>query len=366
MFSLITSADPSAWRDQLARVPRPDPHQSWGYHRACEISEGGLAVLVVAEVGYDVATLPLLLQEVRGASGMSHATSAYGYPGLAATTPTERLARELQRSVRALGEEFGVVSVSVQLNPFQDSRALVAGPMELHGVGPTAFVDLTRPEATIWRAARPNHRQPFRKTDREYRPRLLVDARAEHLDDFVRLYESTMLRKGAPDVYRFPATYYSTLADQCRAFSLFHAQVEGEIVSSAIFLDSGSVVHYHLAGTQEGWGASGVSRWLLEKVRRHYTLEGRSILHLGRGLGGKRDSLFAFKSGFGAGSVEVERARLVLRPQAYAELCAELPEAQPGTFPGFRVGSFPRQPPESAVQPTPHPHGILGRSTPRA
>lgn len=361
MISLITSTDPSAWQAVLTRFPQPDPHQTWAYHRACEASEGGLAVLVVAEVGDDVAALPLLVQAVMGAPGVSHATSAYGYPGLVGTTTSEGLARELRHGVRALGDEFGVVSISVQLNPFQDSRALVAGLMELHGVGPTAFVDLTQPEEVIWQAASLNHKRNFRRTDGQYHPRLLRDARAEHLDDFVQLYESTMLRKGAAMVYRFPACYYATLARECDGFTLFHAQVGGDIVSSAILLDSGSNVHYHLGGTREGWEASGVSRWLLEEVRRHYTRLGRSILHLGRGLGGRRDSLFAFKSGFGGGSVEVQRARLVLRPQTYAVLCAEVPTPQPSTFPPFQVGPFPRRPPEALAPPQPLQKGTPPR-----
>lgn len=351
MGVILTGAEKERWEDSLTRFAHVDAYQTVGYHQACQFSEGGQAVLLVAEKEGEIALLPLLIQAVPGEPRWSHATSAYGYPGVLATDVSLGLTEELRAGLRALQAAFGVVSISVRLNPFGASNQIVTSFMETGTVGPSVFLDLTQPGELQWRQSRTRHRRYFLRTDRELQPRLLVDESFQHLSEFIALYRSTMLRNNAAYYYSFPDQYYRTLVSECaRLAMLFHAVVDGTIVSSTLMFDSGRIVHGHLGGTRDSWETSGVSRWLLEMVRRHYTAEGRSILNLGSGLGGRRDALLNYKQGFGGGLADIQVSTLVLQHNVYQELTERSPSEQPSSFPAYQLGMLPRTGPTKDSQ----------------
>jgi hypothetical protein len=82
-------------------------------------------------------------------------------------------------------------------------------------------------------------------------------------------------------------------------------------------------------------------------VRRWAKAGGYASLHLGGGVGGRADSLFHFKAGFGAGRTPFHTWRIVCDPAVYDALCAPVAPAQDsrqrivddgtGFFPAYRA-----------------------------
>ncbi len=360
MVTILEAADKGAWQEILSRFAQVDVYQSGGYHHACEISEGGQAILLVAEHRCDQAAMPLLVQPAPGDEGLCHATSAYGYPGVLATAATPGLSEELRKGLDTLCDALGVVSVSVRLNPFSEVNRVLTSFMSTRTVGPSVFLDLRQSQEQQWGQARTRHRRYYRRTEREHHPVLLSDPGFEHLKEFAELYRSTMRRNQAAPAYFFTDPYFTTLADECAGVMLFHAVVADRIVSSTLMFDSGHVVHGHLGGTRDGWEASGVSRWLLETVRRHYSAEGRVALHLGGGLGGRRDALFEYKQGFGGALTELQVCSLVLQHGPYHELAERYPTADRSRFPAYDLGPLPRGRPAMGAR------GSVGRGRPES
>ena len=81
---------------------------------------------------------------------------------------------------------------------------------------------------------------------------------------------------------------------------------------------------------------------MLDFARRLFTREGREILHLGGGLGGREDSLMLFKAGFSDRRHPFRTWRWIVLPEAYARLAAARaarragPAPSPDFFPAYR------------------------------
>ena len=101
------------------------------------------------------------------------------------------------------------------------------------------------------------------------------------------------------------------------------------------------IAQYHLSGTTEEHRRKGPTTLLLDEARMWAKAEGATVLHLGGGLGGAKDSLFDFKSGFGTGRHAFRLWTRVLRPDVYRALAEARQrargDADPKFFPGYRA-----------------------------
>ena len=75
-------------------------------------------------------------------------------------------------------------------------------------------------------------------------------------------------------------------------------ELEGRIISAGLFAETSGIVQYHLSGTDEGFLAYSPLKTMVDFVRRWAKGRGNRVFHLDSGVGGKGNSLFAFKAGF--------------------------------------------------------------------
>src|SRR5690606_29073526 len=93
---------------------------------------------------------------------------------------------------------------------------------------------------------------------------------------------------------------------------------QGEsILASAIFIEVGGLVQYHLSGSDPASLKLQPTKLLLDHVRTWAKERGCTRLHLGGGTGGAADSLFKFKAGFGSGRHRFRTWRAILDADAY-------------------------------------------------
>jgi hypothetical protein len=97
-------------------------------------------------------------------------------------------------------------------------------------------------------------------------------------------------------------------------------------------------LHYHLGGSVEGAGRSGASHLALFRLAEWGQERGYSVLHLGGGVGGRDDSLLAYKLRFAPdGLLPAAVGKALHDPAAYAELTGSPDVDWAGFFPAYRA-----------------------------
>jgi len=123
------------------------------------------------------------------------------------------------------------------------------------------------------------------------------------------------------------AHYYVDLADVQRLRSalgehlhLMVTRIDGDVAAAALNTEFGGIVQAHLIGINPELRSLSPQKVLTDDLRRWGHSVGASVLHLGGGVGGAEDSLFAFKKRFSDRRHDFHTGRWVLDPDAYAEL----------------------------------------------
>jgi GNAT superfamily N-acetyltransferase len=168
---------------------------------------------------------------------------------------------------------------------------------------------------------------------------VFLDERFEHLPAFVDIYRSTMKRVAASPYYLFPDSYFAELREALGPrLLLCLVEIGGQIAAGGLFVQTGSLMQYHLSGTHPRYLREGPTKVLLHVVRTWARDRGVRRLHVGGGVGGAEDSLFAFKAGFSPARHRYQTLRVVADETAYRELVRD---RDPGLDPSDRRGFFP-------------------------
>jgi hypothetical protein len=273
---------------------------------------------------------------------LQDATSVYGYAGPAGVFEGIDADACVQMT-KAIHERLvasGTVSLFSRLHPLRDQTALLPAAGTVVHAGTTISVDLTLPPEQQWMDYRADNRNRIGRLRREGYVCRRHDA--ADVDAFIELYESTMRRVSAKTYYVFGRDYYETLVDPQRGdLELWIVtDPEGTPAAAGLFSFRGDIVQYHLSGAGDAYRKQAPTTLLLDEVRRSAIDRGASRLHLGGGLGGSEDSLFAFKSGFGSGRHAFRVWQWILDPSRYRELEGRRLQRAPapgGFFPSYRA-----------------------------
>jgi lipid II:glycine glycyltransferase (peptidoglycan interpeptide bridge formation enzyme) len=145
----------------------------------------------------------------------------------------------------------------------------------------------------------------------------------ERLDEFVAVYEQTMLRHAASSYYFFPAKYYQELRDQLGEhvhLALVLAPGGEELACGSLIFEEGGILEYHLSGSDQRFLQDGPTKLLLQYLRDWGKARGNRWFNLGGGVGAQADSLFNFKKGFSRLRSSYTSFRMIVDPAAYGEL----------------------------------------------
>jgi hypothetical protein len=351
---LIAVGDPR-WASVLQRA-RHDFYHLPEYVALAARHEGAEGVALHVTDGERALLLPVLVRPIAG--GDRDATTPYGYSGpvVAGSHPAEDEDEDEDDFVeRALGAatamlaDQGVVSVFVRLHPLLNHRPPTGIGTVVRG-GDTVSIDLTLPDAEQWRQVRGNHRVHINRAARTGRE-MRFDHAGERLGDFARLYRSTMSRLDATPYYFFGDDYFQDLAAALGdRFRLAFVDVDGELAAAASFVETCGIVQYHLSASDPRMANEGLTKVVIDGVRRWATNRGDTALHLGGGTrGGTDDPLLHFKAGFSDVRHPFHTLRIVVDADAYVRqaLASGIPPGDPslsdhsGFFPAYRRPDLP-------------------------
>lgn len=334
MRAALLEPDDPRWVDVLGSV-RHDCYHLPDYVRLSAEHEGGEPAAVLVEDGPRALLQPVIVRPISG--GGHDATTPYGYPGPLVRGDAAWLSAGLAAAVEHLAER-GLVSLFVRLHPLLNPEPPV-GVGAVRREGPTVSLDLAAPEAEQWRQVRGNHRIHINRARRAGRVARFDDAWT-HEATFVRLYHATMARVDAGGWYFFDQAHVAALRTALgERLRLVVVEADGEIAAAGLFVATNGIIQYHLSGSDERWAREGLTKIMIDHVRRWGSERGDEVLHLGGGVGGAEDALYHFKTGFSERRHEFRTLRAVLDPAAYARLAGGTTSASDaGFFPAYRAG----------------------------
>ncbi len=361
-FLVLGCAQEREWTAVLSRVAQHDFYHLPAYHRLAEERGEGAAHLFAYQEGVHTIALPLLLRpiETRDGAAWNDATSVYGYAGPLASHAAmpRRVVRAFQRALVNALTARRVVSVFSRLHPLMPHDGLLAGLGDCRPEGRTVSIDLTLPPDAQWAEYRGSLKTRINKLRRAG----LVCRRDDdlrHLPEFIDIYYQTMRRVNAHRSYFFEPDYFRRLADGLGpALHLFLVTLDDVVVAGGLFTMFDGIVQYHLGGTSDGFLKLGPVSLLFDTVRLWAHAAGARVVHLGGGVGSRKDSLLHFKAGFSNRRHVFPTWRWVVEPHAYRELCDRIARrnldhglrwAFPDYFPQYRCRTVPADREEGVV-----------------
>ena len=171
-----------------------------------------------------------------------------------------------------------------------------------------------------------------------------IDEEWLKFETFLDVYHETMLRRGAERSYFYSREHFLELRKALgQHLLLCLTEIDGTVAAAAIFTEYNGVVNYHLSGTGAAFVRERPTKIMIDFMRRWAKDRGNHFLHLGGGLGGRQDSLFAFKAGFSDLRFPFSSLRVIIdgptyrtlagRWEALTGISADDPE---GYFPAYR------------------------------
>lgn len=365
-MDVITTRNPLAWMESLEQAHQYDFYHLPQYHALAEESgEGAAHLFVHREAGHLIA-LPLLLRDVdrfpwlqEPRSDWHDATSVYGYAGPVASSSEipASVIRNFQAALEDRLRAMRVVSVFSRLHPTLSQQPLLAGLGECETLASTVSIDLTQSVEQQRAAFRKNHKEGINKLRRNGVTCVRVPFE-KGIDQFIAIYNETMRRVHATEMYFFPRSYFEKLAAGLgERFNLFVCMQDGRAICGGIFIETRGILQYHLGGTLTEALKLAPMKLLVDEVRLWATEQRVPLLHLGGGATAKPDDpLLHFKLGFSSRTHEFAVWRWVLCADVYERFCEAksqwnehhyLQKAISNYFPDYRTPTIPCPAPTS-------------------
>jgi serine/alanine adding enzyme len=311
---------PGDWNALLARVGLGDVYLTREYVESACLLEPGRPTFLHA----GGAVFPCILREVRDRIDL---TTPYGYGGPVAPDGN---ADGFYAAYENWCAERGVVSTFVRFHPLYANARYAR--IHTEPLGSTIAWRLQGDD--LFERLHPHHRRVIRKAQRAGLEVTVLES--PRLDEFVALYERTMVRLEADSFYLFTSAYWSSLRSlECL---LVEARLAGELAASVLCFPSNPWLHYHLGASSDEGRRLGASNLVLYEAACWGRAQGYALLHLGGGVGGRQDSLFEFKRRFDPGAPEQEfvLGKAVHDEAAYRKLTARKSVELDGFFPAYR------------------------------
>ncbi len=250
--------------------------------------------------------------------------SPYGYTGFllneaAANTP-EFLDLALQKLTQ-IWRDKQVCSAFIRTHPILNKDVKQINNIDYLKVnGETISIDLKLDEKEILSETRPEHRNKINRCKRAGFIAKIVPIK-QYINEFNSIYEETMARVGAADLYYFGLDFFKEFVDLLGdRLHLCIVELDEEIACAGLFTECNGIVQYHLGGTKTSFLKQAPSKLMFDYVRFWAKERGNQVFHLGGGVGSAKDSLYHFKAGFSKQRHNFLTLRLITDEEKYKYL----------------------------------------------
>lgn len=244
----------------------------------------------------------------------------YGYGGafVWGNTNIPAITNQFWADFHNWAKKQNLVSEFIRFSLFSDTLLNYPGKKEQKQ--PNIVRNLNLEENLLWMDFKQKVRKNVNKAKRSG-VTIKLDATGENLDDFLRLYEDTMIRRNASEGYYFPRSYFEqihqTLAGQ---FMYFHAIHNEKIISTELVLVSAENVYSFLGGTDSNSFNLRPNELLKYEIIIWAKTHHKHQFILGGGYESE-DGIYQYKLGFAPeGIIQFYVGHRVLNPDLYEKL----------------------------------------------
>lgn len=257
--------------------------------------------------------------------------TAYGYGGPVYNCNDMEFVNQSLAAFKTYCSENNYVAGFVRFHPLLQNQVGFDTIGRLLPERKTVAINLDQTMDEVWtNEIHSKNRNVIRKAEKAG-CRFIVDDQYEHLNDFVKLYDSTMDKLSADGFYYFDDKYYNNLVKGIPdSFLGCVADDEERIISAAIFMYSGTYGHYHLSGSDKSQLSLSPNNFMLWEAAKELQKRGVKRFHLGGGTtSDEENSLFKFKCRFSKDTCQFYIGKLVFNPEAYDAICADWEQKNP-------------------------------------
>jgi hypothetical protein len=345
-IQVVKSERPEEWQAVLRQIGAYDFYHTSDYHALEAEREEAQGELFFQKDGEEVVAVPLLVKPIRRCSGsrqLFEAKSVYGYGGwLTSERATMAMRARFGRELESYFRSQGVVSVFSRMHPLLPGQFCELQVGRIEQLGYTLALDLRQGLDSYEQSLAKGHRYEIRKL-RESGCTVEFEKEAGSLDEFLALYTETMLRVHANEQYFFDRSYFERLMNS-RQFDLdvAVARLDGVMCAMALFTCCNGLVQYHLSCSRAGVTRFPATKLIIDEAFRRFAAAGCRWLHLGGGLAAQKDSLYAFKLGFGGEPMPFSVLKWIVCEDEYNDLCNDAEntvEEGKDFFPAFKIAN---------------------------
>jgi lipid II:glycine glycyltransferase (peptidoglycan interpeptide bridge formation enzyme) len=319
------------WTEALKFFKYSDIYHSFEYVTLDSEKIGGVANLILVNMASGMVGLPVIFRKIPNETQYIDAVSVYGYNGVL-TSPSitsDDFLVGIKKIKEAMAQR-NCVSFFNRESSFTKYRLPDSAE-----IGKVVAVNLMQPPEVYEKSLTEGHRQEIRAL-RKMNYQVIKSCDLKTVEDFHHVYNKTMMRRGAKTHYLFTVKYFNSLLNipsyNIQLRSVYH---DNQMIAGAMFAARGDYIYYMFSGSVLGVSRYPAMKLVLDQVIRENLNTGRKLLHMGGGLGGKEDSLFKFKHGFGKLILPFYVTQWILLPEVYHQLSAGISNTD-SFFPKYR------------------------------
>ena len=315
-FEIQSFSCKAKWSQALSFFYDYDVFHTYDYHQLCSshVLTPELFVITSSINEYKLA-IPLLRRNLY--ANFVDYTSAYGYPSPLLSLPgLQSLKIDLMyQSFLNYLRSLGIASLFLRGSSLNSDFSRYSNLL-----GETFVIDIRQHLAGTFKYSK-QLQYDLRRATREGISCEFVNP-GEYIDQFINIYTLTMSAVGASDQYYYDSDYYQKLLD-AKDFKLYIcvARHHHEIISSSMFLACGKRVHYHLSGTHPEHYRFSPNKVILDLAISFFGSLGYEYLHLGGGVGSRKDALSKFKNNFTDLTANYSQSKIILDDILYFKHC---------------------------------------------
>lgn len=327
MITKIRIEDGEKWDRVVRSLPDYDVFYLSGYSQAFmrEDPRNGTPVLLLYEDGDDRAVNVVLRRDVSkdgnlagkiGEGEYFDLITPYGYGGfMGSISDWDRL----NRAYTKYCTDNGYVCEFVRFELFTDYFRHYDGVTQTrtHNV----VRSLEMPLEDIWMDFKQKVRKNVKRANSNDLE-ILIENDCTHLDDFLRIYYSTMDRSDADSEFYFSRKFFEDIGGMSDNAVFFHAVYEGKIVSTELVIYGSHSAYSYLGGTDREYFDVRPNDFLKYEIIKWAKEKGLKNFVLGGGYGAD-DGIFQYKLCLAPhGIYDFYIGRKIFDTDAYDRLCA--------------------------------------------
>lgn len=322
-YQIINLSQKEEWLACIKKCFSYDFYHTWQYHSTDPYGEAMLYVYTEDDV---FVAFPLIKRIIPNTSYYD-LTSVYGYVGpisnVKFNTLTDPFLSNLKKSLLSYMKQENIICLFSRLHPLIDQSAVIEKFGGNVANGKTVFIPLDKSienQRLNYRKDHVRHISSLRSKNISFK-----EAQTDKdIEEFVIIYTENMKRLNAADGYFFNHQYFKQLTH----YSEFTGQIlllylDNIPIAGGVFTYTNDIVQVHLLATKTEYLHESPTKTLIDEVSCIGREKGMRYLHLGGGVGGKKDSLFEWKSAFSPCYLVFETWRIINDLVAYNQLSYE-------------------------------------------